>query len=52
MMAVQTQTVTGVAIPTGTWRIDPSHSHVGFSVRYLGLSKVRGGFEDFSGAVR
>lgn len=51
MTAIQTVTVTGVEIPAGTWRIDPSHSHVGFSVRYLGLSKVRGGFEDFSGAV-
>ncbi len=29
-------------IPTGTWTIDPSHSEVGFSVRHLMVSKVKG----------
>jgi polyisoprenoid-binding protein YceI len=36
---------------TGTWKIDLSHSWVGFSVRHLGLAKVRGRFNDFSGSV-
>lgn len=31
----------------GTWTIDPAHSEVGFSVRHLGISKVRGVFEQF-----
>lgn len=38
-------------IPAGTWTIDPSHSEVGFSVRHLMVSKVKGNFESFSGAV-
>ena len=39
------------ALPTGTWAIDPVHSSVGFSVRHLMVSKVRGNFEKFSGAI-
>jgi polyisoprenoid-binding protein YceI len=38
-------------LSTGTWAIDPVHSSVGFSVRHLVVSKVRGTFETFSGAV-
>jgi polyisoprenoid-binding protein YceI len=32
-------------LSAGTWTADPSHTTVGFSVRHLGLSKVRGRFE-------
>ncbi|WP_372666402.1 YceI family protein [Amycolatopsis kentuckyensis] len=42
------------AIPgylTGTWVIDPVHSTVTFTVRHLGVSKVRGRFEAFEGTV-
>jgi polyisoprenoid-binding protein YceI len=35
----------------GTWAIDPVHSSVGFSVRHLMVSKVRGTFEQFSGSI-
>jgi len=38
-------------LSTGTWTIDPVHSSIGFSVRHLVVSKVRGNFEAFSGAV-
>ncbi|AFM18659.1 hypothetical protein Mycch_3934 [Mycolicibacterium chubuense NBB4] len=38
-------------LATGTWAIDPVHSSVGFSVRHLMVSKVRGQFENFSGAI-
>lgn len=38
-------------IPTGTWTIDPSHSEVGFSVRHLMVSKVKGNFETFEGVI-
>ncbi|MFC0314457.1 YceI family protein [Gordonia phosphorivorans] len=38
-------------IPTGTWAIDQAHSSVGFSVRHLMVSKVRGEFTEFSGAI-
>src|SRR3954463_7519008 len=35
----------------GTWDIDPSHSTVGFSVRHMMVSKVRGYFREFSGEI-
>lgn len=47
-----TRTVDGVALPTaGTFALDPSHTHVGFSVRHM-MAKVRGRFASFSGTVR
>ena len=36
---------------TGTWKIDPVHSEVSFTVRHLMLSKVRGRFGDFGGTI-
>jgi polyisoprenoid-binding protein YceI len=45
---------TAVQIPdyvTGTWDIDATHSTVGFSVRHMMVSKVRGYFRDFSGEI-
>src|SRR3954447_15385471 len=35
----------------GTWTIDPAHSEVGFSVRHLMLSKVKGRFDRFEGQI-
>ena len=47
-----TRTVDGVEIPAaGTYAIDPSHSEVGFSVRHLMVSKVRGRFSDMTGSI-
>lgn len=43
-------TTTADQIPgyrAGTWTIDPTHSEVGFSVRHLAISKVKGKFEQF-----
>ena len=48
-----TSTTVG-AIPgyvAGTWTIDPVHSEVGFSVRHMMVSKVRGKFDTFSGEI-
>jgi polyisoprenoid-binding protein YceI len=45
---------TAVQIPgyvVGTWDIDASHSTVGFSVRHMMVSKVRGYFREFSGEI-
>jgi len=42
------------AIPgyeAATWTIDPIHSEVGFSVRHMMVSKVRGRFTKFSGQL-
>ena|SRR5687768_1624386 len=36
---------------TGTWKIDPVHSEVAFTVRHLMVSKVRGRFGDFAGTI-
>lgn len=38
-------------LSAGTWAIDPIHSSIVFSVRHLVVSKVRGTFGSFSGAV-
>ncbi|WP_123025364.1 YceI family protein [Mycolicibacterium stellerae] len=38
-------------LSVGTWAIDPVHSSIAFSVRHLLVSKVRGHFTTFSGAV-
>ena len=35
----------------GTWKVDPSHSEVGFVVRHLMVSKVKGRFTDVSGTI-
>jgi polyisoprenoid-binding protein YceI len=45
---------TTVQIPgyvVGTWDIDASHSTVGFSVRHMMVSKVRGYFREFTGEI-
>ncbi|MEV6059852.1 YceI family protein [Nocardia asteroides] len=44
-------TALATGLTAGTWAIDPSHSTVGFSVRHLMVSKVRGRFTDFDGAL-
>lgn len=52
MTAAMTRTVAGEIIPAaGTWSLDPSHSSIEFSVRHLGLAKVRGRFGTFTGAI-
>ena len=38
-------------LSAGIWAIDPVHSSVAFSVRHLMVSKVRGTFTNFQGAV-
>ena len=45
-------TTTSPSLETGTWAVDPGHSEIGFTVRHLGLSRVRGRFNAFSGTVR
>ena len=33
---------------TGTWKLDPAHSRVSFTVKHLMISKVRGSFDSFN----
>jgi polyisoprenoid-binding protein YceI len=44
-------TVTETTIPTGTWALDKAHTKVGFAVKHMGVSTVRGEFHDFDGAL-
>ncbi|MGH3437023.1 MAG: YceI family protein [Sciscionella sp.] len=37
-------------VPT-SWEIDPVHTEVAFAVRHLGLAKVRGRFDKFTGQI-
>jgi polyisoprenoid-binding protein YceI len=46
-----TAATTKSQLSTGTWAIDPVHSSIAFSARHLMVSKVRGYFTTFSGAV-
>jgi polyisoprenoid-binding protein YceI len=49
----RTGMVTGgplAGVATGTWRIDPAHTSMTFSVRHL-MSKVRGQFSDVDGQI-
>lgn len=38
-------------IPAGTWIVDQAHSRIGFAVRHLGISNVRGEFREFEGTL-
>jgi polyisoprenoid-binding protein YceI len=49
MSITQAETIPGYV--AGSWTIDPLHSEVGFSVRHMMVSKVRGKFTKFSGEL-
>lgn len=38
-------------LTAGTWNIDPVHSQVAFIVRHLGITRIRGSFQKFEGAL-
>ncbi|MCO5314866.1 MAG: YceI family protein [Solirubrobacterales bacterium] len=44
-------TQSATLIPTGTWTVDTAHSKVGFSVKHMGISTVRGEFTEFEGSM-
>jgi len=46
-----TSTSTALPLVAGTWTLDPYHSGVNFKVRHLGLSNVRGRFNDFASTL-
>jgi polyisoprenoid-binding protein YceI len=43
--------LSALPLAAGTWTADAAHSTVGFSVRHLGLAKVRGRFDGVSASV-
>jgi polyisoprenoid-binding protein YceI len=49
-MTTSTTTST-LPLAPGRWAVDPAHSSVGFTVRHLGVSKVRGRFASFDAEV-
>ena len=50
-MTTSSATTTVPGYVAGTWTIDPVHSEVGFAVRHMMVSKVRGKFKTFSGEL-
>ena len=55
-MATQTEvtsrTVDGVEYPAvGTYALDTTHTNLGFTVRHMAVSKVRGSFKTFEGTL-
>jgi polyisoprenoid-binding protein YceI len=38
-------------VPAGTYGIDTMHTQIGFAVKHLGISTVRGTFDQFSGSL-
>jgi polyisoprenoid-binding protein YceI len=54
-LLVSISTIVALSLPAfafaTTWNIDPDHSNVGFKVRHLMVSNVKGSFEKLSGVV-
>ena len=44
-------TQTQVAVPAGTWNVDPVHSTIGFEVKHFGISTFRGRFTGYEGTI-
>jgi polyisoprenoid-binding protein YceI len=52
-MSVTTDRSTQLTLPqAGTWKIDASHSTIGFTARHLMISKVRGSFTSYAGSIQ
>jgi len=43
--------VAAIAVPAGTWKVDPVHSSVEFHVKHLGIATVKGQFKEFEGTL-
>lgn len=39
-------------VAASTWELDPAHSRVGFKVRHMMITNVRGEFRDFQGTLQ
>lgn len=46
-----TITLSQIGVPTGTWKVDKAHTRVGFTIKSLGFTTVRGEFRKFDGAL-
>jgi polyisoprenoid-binding protein YceI len=51
-MATELQTEHGIVrVPTGIWRVDPTHSSVEFEIKHMMIATVRGRFTEFEGTI-
>lgn len=48
---MSTATISKTGLPSGTWAIDTAHTKVGFAVKHMGVSTVRGEFHDYDGVL-
>ena len=48
---IMSTATSSLPLTSGTWPVDRAHSSVEFTVRHLGLSKVRGRFNDFDASL-
>src|SRR5258708_3639411 len=51
MTTAPTPTNVSLALAPGHWAVDTNHSSIGFGIRHLGVSKVRGRFTRFDADV-
>jgi polyisoprenoid-binding protein YceI len=51
-MTILNDTERVTLVPPGTWELDPARSTVGFAVRHLKVTKVRGRFRETTGVIR
>ena len=50
-MSTLTSTAATLPLAPGTWSVDTAHSSVEFTIRHLGISKVRGRFNRFDASL-
>ncbi|MEU9859280.1 YceI family protein [Streptomyces sp. NPDC047971] len=51
-MTTESHSTTALPLAPGDWVFDPLHSSVGFTIRHLGISKVRGRFNELTAELR
>lgn len=52
MTSITEPAPSALPLDPGTWTVDPNHSSVAFTIRHLGVSKVRGTFASFDADVQ
>ena len=51
-MTIANSTERVTLVPEGAWEVDPARSAVGFAVRHLKITKLRGRFGEITGVIR
>ena len=50
-MCLTDPVLSATGLPTGRWRLDPTHSSAGFAVKHMAVSTFRGRFEKFDATL-